>query len=657
MLKFFRGKITSTVMLGVLFIAVVAIVVTGFGTGGAGGIGSGGGGNRADDPALLTTDDGRVGTKDLQRMIDQALQEAQARNPDLTMASFLAQGPFEAFLGQLSVREAMYSFGLDQGLVVSDRMIDDVIASIPAFRSFAGQFDQNTFLSMLRERGMTEADFREEVRKAMIQRQLLTPIGLAGHVSDTISHQFASAMNERRQGLVGTIPLEALAAGVAPTDAEIAQYYSANRTRYALPERRVIRYAVLGREQLGDAVRATDAEIEANFRQNAARYAGTETRQIQQVPFQTEAEARAFAARVQGGTPFAQAAGANLIDLGPQTREQFTSAASPELAAAAFAAAENATVGPMQTPYGWRVVRVGTITRTAARPLAAVRTEIATQIEQGKVQEALRALTGRIEDKIADGGSFEDIARAERLTVVETPAVTETGQAPGTNWRAPAEMAPLLRSAFMIDADAPEPAIEALVPNQRYAFIGLARVVPPGVQPLQQVRDQVRADVVRTRAGERARALVQRIVQRVNGGASLTQAFAEAGVRLPAPRPIDARRDDLFNPQRRTSALLAFFGTRPGRAREVQDPNGRAWYVVQVQRRLPEAVACAPAERNSPRPTRGCELIRQSERLFRESTNSEYGDQFARAVERSAPVQRNEEAIRALRQQLATSGR
>ena len=71
------------------------------------------------------------------------------------------------------------------------------------------------------------------------------------------------------------------------------------------------------------------------------------------------------------------------------------------------------------------------------------------------LSDALNALVTRVEDRLAEGESIEEVARAERLNLVTTPPVTEAGQVPGQQFSIPPELRPLLQGAFEVDPDDP----------------------------------------------------------------------------------------------------------------------------------------------------------------------------------------------------------
>jgi peptidyl-prolyl cis-trans isomerase D len=654
MLSMFRKKLTSWLMLGVLVVAVLAIVVTGFGTGGMGGLPSSGTTTGAE--TLVEVDGEEIKADELEQLLRRQLAVAQRENPEVDMDRYLAAGAFDGLLNQLVVGRALWVFGREQGLVVTDRMVDRMIAGISAFRNFAGQFDDATFRQVLAQQNLTEAQLRRELANVVMQQQLQLPIGLAGRAPESIAVQYASLMLERRRGSIGVVPTEALAQGIAPSDQEVAQYYARNRARYQIPERRVLRYALIGRDQLGDAGRATDAEIQAYYRDNAARYAGTETRSLQQVVLGDEAAARAFVGRAGGGTNFVQAAGqagfsASDVALGPQTREQVASLINEQVAGQVFGAAQGGLIGPVRSPLGWHVIRIETINRANARPLEAVRAEIVAEIERRKIEDALHTRVSGIEERVDRGASFEEIARADRLQIVETPPITAAGATPGVQYHAPAELAQILRGAFQVDPEDPVPAFEEIARNERYAFVSVARVIPAAVPPLQQIAEQVRADVVRQRAWERSRALAERIAARISGGVPAARAFAEAGVRLPAPEPVNARRVDISQGRQAPQPLVMFFSVPRGRARAFPAPNGGGWYIVHVAERIPGQATCPPQQAGA-QPSEGCSLIQSARAEFNGQAGGEYTEQFARAVQQGVEISRNEEAIAATRQRL-----
>jgi peptidyl-prolyl cis-trans isomerase D len=648
MIAGFRKSLRSWATIGLLLLSLIAIVATGFGTGGFGGLGSlSGRGRGATGDALATVDGRPVDASEINDLVNREFARARQQQPTLDMPSFLAQGAFEQTLGQMITARALQVYGGRQGLTVSQTMIDREIVNIPAFRSLTGQFDQTMMRQQLQAQNLSEAQFRESVAQSLMQRQLLGPVALGTRVPEGVAREYANLLLERRRGLVGIVPIEALAQGINPTDAEIAQFYRTNRLAFTVPERRAIKYALIGMEQVAQTGHATEAEIAAVYRNSPLSYGPRETRTLQAIVLPSAQAAQAFAARVRGGAGFVEAAAqagfaAGDVTFTNQTRAQFERVANREVAAAAFAAAQGAIAGPIRSELGYHVVRVERIVATPGRPLDAVRGEIAAALESRKRTEALGTLVGRIEERLSDGASFEEAARAEHLAIVTTPPVTAAGRPVGdSQWVLAPELRPLLHSAFEIDAQDPQPAVEQLVPNERFALIGIEQVLPAAPPPLAQIVPEVRAALIHERARTQARALADLIARRINSGTPAAAAFAEAQPRLVAPRPVDVRRLDISRQgQQVPPALITLFTIPQGRARVIPAEGNAGWFIVVHQQRTPGDASGTP------------QLIQSTRTEFSGSASEELAQQFARAVELRSEVSRNQDAIRRARQQI-----
>src|SRR3546814_2925321 len=98
-------------------------------------------------------------------------------------------------------------------------------------------------------------------------------------------------------------------------------------------------------------------------------------------------------------------------------KQDYAKSASAGAADAAFAAAQGAVVGPVQTPLGFAIARVEKITRVPGKTLAEARDALVGELTTTKSQEAMADLRDSIDDAIVGGATFAEVAEIGRAHV------------------------------------------------------------------------------------------------------------------------------------------------------------------------------------------------------------------------------------------------
>lgn len=645
-----RKKIQNWVALGILFMVLVAMVITGFGTGGSGGLGSLGGGGAPSGTEVARVGGVAITTADANTRFNQDFQQLRQNLENAQMVEFLNQGGFEGSVERLIALETVRQFAQARGIVATRKMIDAAISTSPEFQfaRVGGNFDNNIFQRALQQAGVSVDFVRREYGNRLLQDQLLSPVINGFAVPQGVAQAYAMVPQEQRTGMIGVVPVGLIERTLHPSEAEIGAYYQRYRDYFTVPERRAIKYALIGADQV-TITPPTEAEINTVYN-NTPRYQAGQIRTLESVNFglagSAQSDAAAFVQRVRGGTSFQQAAqaagrGEAYARRANQTQREFANLVTPEIAAQAFSAQQGAIIGPVRSQLGWQVVRVETA--AGGQPLAAVRADIVRELERRKRTAAINALATQLEQQIEDGKSFEDVANGAHLTVVTSPPITAQGrQSNGQAWPGltPA-IRPLVAAAFEMDENDSTPQVASLEENARYALIGIERTEAAAPAPLAEIHDQVRAQLVRRTALRQARQIADGIAARINGGATPAQAFAQAGVPLPAPQPITARRANVMT-QQVPESLQLFFRLRPGTAGVAAAPNSGGWMVAAPQSSL-RATTATPQDTASARSQ--LNQVAQDEAQW----------QILKAMERTVGVQRNNEAIQAERRRIAAT--
>ncbi len=636
--NFFKSKIGIVVTLAFLGLIAVAFAAADITGGTFGGVA---GGDR-----VAVVGDRTISTSDVTQNSNNALQQARENNPTLSMEGFVAQGGFDEVLSQMLSRAAIAEFAEMMGLRASKALVDSEIRSSPGFRGLDGQFDMEAFRASLRQRSLTESIVRDDLSQSLLAQQLVVPVTLGARLPDSIAQRYAGLLNDTRSGTAAVFPAAAFAPAGDPTDAQLQEYYDENRARYIRPERRMIRYAAFTEEAVGDLPPVTQPQIAARYEADAVLYRATERRTFTQLVVPTQAAAQAIINEVEGGVTLeasARSKGLATTSINEVERPDYASTASQAVAAAAFGGADGDLVGPVQGALGWYVLRVNDVTTVPARSVADASDEIRETLLAERRREALDELTERLETEFSRGRTLVQAAEELGVELQTTPPLLATGQVYGQPGEAPAELARVVDFAFEMEANRPE--IAEIVPGQVFMIFDVPNITRSATAPLAEIRNELVGQWRRDRGMAAAGQAAARVLERVEGGATLAEAVRQEEADLPPARALRINRRELAQQQQVTRATILFFSMAEGTVKRVAVPETSQWFVVEL-----DDIELAELD------TEGAEFANTAAQLSA-SLGQEYVEQFVAAAEASLEIERNEAGIDAVRAQLTGATR
>lgn len=640
MLSFIRrlinSKIGLAVTLGFVVLLGLAFAFSDISHQGARGSASG--------DVAVKVGDKTISVTDLRKAVQDDINQYRQQTPTLDMAQFVAGGGFDATLERLIDSTALRQYAQGQGMVVGKPAVDALIATQPGLSGLDGKFSQQKYEQVLRQIGLTDAAVRLQTTDQILARQLLQSPAQAKYVPVQFAMPYANLLLEKRSGQVGFVPSQAVAAGAAPTDAELAAFYARNVARYRVPERRIVRYAALTPATVAAAAAPTDAEIAAAYRARASTYAAAELRTIVQVVIVDQNAANALAAKVRAGTPVdqaARAAGLEPATLTDTQRAAYAAQSSPQIAAAAFSAKVGDVVGPLRAPLGFIVLKVEKQRTRPARPIAEVTTELKAALLTQKSNALLTEKRNAFDDALSKT-SFDGLVAREKLTAVRTPALLPGGQdVDHPAARPDPALGPILAAAFAAQAGDDPQTVPLSQTDGSFALVQLEKVVPAAPRPLARIRDVVARDFMLDRAQRAARQIAAAVVAAAGKGAPLAQALAATGLKLPPVRPVAAPRAALINnPRAAPAPLVLLFAMAQGSTKLLEAPDKAGWFVIHL-----DTITRGDATGNA-------RVIAGTQSDIGNVLGREYVQQFGKAVQQAVGTQRNAAAIAKLKAEL-----
>lgn len=482
------------------------------------------------------------------------------------------------------------------GVVAPDQAVQNYVWSIPAFQGSDGRFSRLLLDQFLRNNGLSEPEFLALLRTDLQRQQLVGAVRAGAAGPDALTKPLLMWQGERRVAELATLPLSDAAEPPAPDEAQLRRFHENNPDRFSAPEYRRVTIATLSPATVAAEVQPSEQDLRAAFEARHAQFSTPERRTLEQAVMQSREAAERIAGQWRGGASFAdietaaQADGGQALTLGTLDR---SSMPVPELAEAAFKLDANGVSAPVQTAFGWHVLKVTAIEAGHEQGFDEVREQLAADVRREKAADLAYERANEVEDALAGGATLEEVGQRFGLPVQKV-TIDSRGQ---TQDGTPADLHldgggrdVALRAIFAAEpGQAPRLAEAGQV--GLFAF-DLQEVIPAALKPFEQVQDEVRAawvqDARRRSQEERAAALLGA----VKGGKSLQDAAREAGLATrrvgPFSRQPDQQGDGANSPP--PELLAPLFATAPNEATMAETADGFAvGQVTDIVRVNPDA--------------------------------------------------------------------
>ena len=457
----------------------------------------------------------RVGEKvvtaqELDETFRRRLQQLQQQSSQpVTRADAIRFGLLEDSLQNLIAQRLVEAEAERLRLTTADETVGRLIMQETAFHT-NGQFDRQRFQALLRQTGMDERRYTEEVRAEQTRNALVGSLRPIGNLPGALVDPLAARIGEARSGtlLVAADPAPATIA--APDDGTLQAYLEANQRRFQAPERRDLTAVLLSPTLLADELQPSDDELRQAYDGLIERYRLAEQRTVRQLRGNDETALRdAYEALRRGEDGDAVAERIDGVAMSSLGRVEAD--ALPEaFAAPIFSAGGAGSISPpVQSAFGWHVFIVDEVTPPTTRPFAEVRDELALEIARERAGEELPALGVALDDAIGGGMSLEDAADTLALPLVTVRGIDRRGNGPDGAPVAALEGWGQLVTEVFAAVEGEVSLLEELGEGRSYVY-RVDAVNPAHPQTLDEARDAVlaawRSEEARRIARERAEA-------------------------------------------------------------------------------------------------------------------------------------------------------
>jgi peptidyl-prolyl cis-trans isomerase D len=482
-----------------------------------------------------------------QAEFDEALRDQQQR-----MRQALGTNFDPAMLDAPEMRYALLDQLVNQRLLenearagrfrVTDAQLAQFIAGLPPFQE-DGKFSADRYREVLASQNMSPLMFEQRVRGDLVLSPLQDPI-IGGSIAAKSSVQrYLTLLDQKREVAIAQIAAEPFEKSVKVSDDDVKAFYDKNPKAFETPEVAKVDYILLTQDSIAAQVKIDPAEVRQAYEANAKQYTTSEERQASHILIAVKKDASdaekakakqkatelAEKARAKPDS-FAELAKANSQDPGSATQGgdlgSFSRGAMVKpFEDAVFAAKVGDIVGPVQTDFGYHVIKVTGITPPHVQSFDEVKGRIEAELKRQKAAQKFASAADQFQNLVYEqADSLAGAAKTLDVKVDMTPLVTREKMqsiAMGS-----AKFVQALFSPESIQSKRNTEAIE-VGPNALMA----GRIVeykPAAPKPFAEVKDEIRQQLIHQRASELA-------VKTGGEKLALLEAGKDAGVAFDKP--------------------------------------------------------------------------------------------------------------------------
>ena len=406
---------------------------------------------------------------------------------------------------------------------VSDDQLRQFISEIPAFQE-GGKFSQARYEQLLSMQNPPKSpiEFAREIRRELMLGPVQESIVGGNIVARTNVERYLGLLEQQREAAVTALDADAFLKEVKIDDAAVKAFYDANPASFQVPEEVKLEYVTLSPDTLGAQIALEPAEVRKQYDDNARLYGKAEERQAAHILIavkpdasedeKTNAKKKAADIAAQARKNPAQfgelakklsqdpGSSAQGGDLGSFARDG--SMVKP-FEDAVFSMKAGEISDPVQTDFGWHVIKLGAVRPAKQQSFDEVKMQIEQDLKRQKAARKFAEAADQLQNLVYEqADSLQPVAKALNLTVQSTPPLSRAQvQALAQN---SVKFVEVIFSPDSLQAKRNTEPIE-VAPSTLMA----ARVVdykPASPRPFDEVKAEIRRQLERKAAGELAQA-------------------------------------------------------------------------------------------------------------------------------------------------------
>ena len=433
-------------------------------------------------------------------------------------------------LGQLIEEISLRQYTGERRYRLSDEELSRIIREMQVFHS-DGQFDADTYQAQLRSIGASPLGFEQELRQSQAMNQFQNGILATAFTVPVQENRFASLNNQSRK--IRSLGYKVDPGTITVNAQDIEQSYELIPDRFRTPEQIKIEYIEINLDNIKQGISVDRENSFARYQENLDSYSSPEVRDASHILIkvseddendQALAKITRINERLESGESFADLAREHSQDPGSAADGGSLGEVERGIMVQAFEASlfslqPGQISEPVKTNFGWHLIQLHSVSGGETQSFESVRTEIEDEIRAGLAEGQIFDLVETLANLVYEQ-SDSLLGAAEQLDLkIESSDWFERSSGEGI--AAEQKIRQVAYSPDVYQLGLNSEAIE--LGDESVVFIRLKEVKKSEALPLEQVSDQIRNELIRSKMLEQNQAIGSAALEALQQGGSFDQ--------------------------------------------------------------------------------------------------------------------------------------
>ncbi len=446
--------------------------------------------------------------------------------------------------------EVLLQHAQSEGLVIPDEEAKAFIKSLEYFQ-VDGKFNQKQYKALLNSQRLSSAQFVERIKQSQVMEQYQRSILESGFTTQYDIDNFFKIQNQKRDIDYLTVALPEITE--TPDDAAIDEYYQKHQEQYQTAEQVSVEYVSLSLDDLGKQINVSDEQLQAFYEEQKALYSTPERRKVSHILFAftkdgddaamlAKAEAtqkeladktfEALAAEVSDDKVTAEKGGdLGLFEVGGLEKTLEDAVSKLKLGEVS---------APVKSSFGYHLLKVTELVPGTVKPFESVKTEVTKALQRKEAETGFYETAEQLETVAYENPDNLTAAADAAGLEIEKTALFSKDKGEGIGAEDKVRIA-----AFSEDVLAGNNSELLELGNDKVVILRMLEHKPASVRPLEEVKEQIVAAVLKEKARQQAADAAAEIKKQLAGGKSIQDVASEKTLEVKSVADMTRNNGDL----------------------------------------------------------------------------------------------------------------